>query len=81
MALRAFVMYLGTLILVRLGKKRFMGQNSAFDVVLLFILGSVLSRGVDGTAPMWGSFMAGLALVACTGSPHSSHFDLHSLAI
>ena len=63
MAARAAIMYLGTLFIVRIGKKRFMGQNTAFDVVLLFILGSVLSRAVNGSARMMPTFVAGLVLI------------------
>ena len=34
MALRAVVVYTATVVMVRLGKKRFMGQATAFDVIL-----------------------------------------------
>lgn len=34
MALRAVVVYIVTVLIVRLGKKRFMGRATAFDVIL-----------------------------------------------
>src|SRR3954454_23283480 len=43
MALRAVVLYVVTLLMVRLGKKRFMGQSTAFDVILGIMLGSIVS--------------------------------------
>jgi uncharacterized membrane protein YcaP (DUF421 family) len=63
MALRAFAVYFFSLLIVKSGKKRFMGQNSALDVVMVIILGSVLSRGINGTAPFVPTLAAGVALV------------------
>ena len=51
MGLRAVVVYVVTVIVVRLGKKRFMGQATAFDVILGIMLGSIVSRAVTGNAP------------------------------
>lgn len=64
MALRAFVIYVTAILLVRLGQKRFMGKNTAFDVILGIILGSVLSRGITGNAPLVPTVAAGSMLVA-----------------
>ncbi|QAY79420.1 DUF421 domain-containing protein [Sphingosinicella sp. BN140058] len=52
MALRAVVIYLVTLVIVRLGKKRFMSRASAFDVIVGIMLGSIASRAITGNAPM-----------------------------
>ena len=64
MALRAFVIYVTAILLVRLGQKRFMGKNTAFDMILGIILGSVLSRGITGNAPLLPTIAAGAMLVA-----------------
>jgi uncharacterized membrane protein YcaP (DUF421 family) len=48
--LRALVIYLGGLALLRIGDNRFVGKSTAFDIILGFILGSILSRGVNGSA-------------------------------
>src|SRR5918996_4895698 len=45
-ALRAAVVYVVTVFIVRLGKKRFLGKNTAFDVILGIILGSTASKGI-----------------------------------
>jgi uncharacterized membrane protein YcaP (DUF421 family) len=63
MALRAVLVYVAGLIIVRLAKKRFMGRHSAFDSVLLVILGSVLSRAINGTAAFFETLGASLVLV------------------
>jgi uncharacterized membrane protein YcaP (DUF421 family) len=64
MALRAAVTYAVTLAIVRLGKKRLMGSNTAFDVIVGIILGSTVSRGLTGNAPLASTLAAAAALVA-----------------
>jgi uncharacterized membrane protein YcaP (DUF421 family) len=64
MALRAVVVYVVTVVVVRLGKKRFMGQGTAFDVILGIMLGSTASRAITGTAPFFPSLGAAAMLVA-----------------
>jgi uncharacterized membrane protein YcaP (DUF421 family) len=52
MGLRAAIVFVVTLTIVRLGKKRFLGRATAFDVILGIMLGSIVSRGVTGNAPL-----------------------------
>lgn len=63
MALRAFVVYVFAFLAIKSAKRRFMGNNSAFDFVMVIILGSVISRGINGAAPMMASLAAGAVLV------------------
>jgi uncharacterized membrane protein YcaP (DUF421 family) len=60
---RAIVVYVVLIGYVRLGKKRFLGQATAFDVILLIIIGSIASRAISGTAPFVASLAGTLALV------------------
>jgi uncharacterized membrane protein YcaP (DUF421 family) len=62
--LRAIFVFLVWLVIVRLADRRLMGKYSAFDVVLAVMLGSVLSRAINGSAPLWGTLSAAAALVA-----------------
>ena len=64
MALRAIVVYGVTLLIVRLGKKRFMGRATAFDVILGIMLGSIVSRAITGNAPFFPALVAAGVLVA-----------------
>jgi uncharacterized membrane protein YcaP (DUF421 family) len=64
MALRAVVVYIATVVMVRLGKKRFMGQGTAFDMILGIMLGSTVSRAITGTAPFLPALAAAAVLVA-----------------
>ena len=52
MALRAVIIYVVTICIVRIGKKRFMGGATVFDVILGIIVGSVASRAITGNAPL-----------------------------
>jgi uncharacterized membrane protein YcaP (DUF421 family) len=63
MGLRAIVVYVVTVIVVRLGKKRFLGRATAFDVILGIMLGSVVSRAVTGNAPFLPALVASALLV------------------
>ena len=64
MALRAGVVYAAMVVAVRLGKKRFMGQATAFDVILGIMLGSLASRAITGNAPLGPTLAAAGALLA-----------------
>jgi uncharacterized membrane protein YcaP (DUF421 family) len=61
--LRAAITYLVGLAILRLGRNRFLARESAFDVVLAFILGSVLSRAINGTSPFLLSLAASVLLI------------------
>lgn len=60
MGLRAAVVYVVTVFMVRLAKKRFMGRATAFDMILSIMIGSIVSRAVTGNAP----FLPALAATA-----------------
>ena len=62
--LRSVIVYAAALMMVRIGEKRFMGKNTAFDVILGIILGSVVSRSVNNNDPIVPTMAAGFALVA-----------------
>lgn len=64
MAIRAVIIYIAAIALVRIGEKRFLGKYTALDVILGFMLGSVLSRAVTGNAPFFETILgAALGLV------------------
>ncbi len=63
MAVRAVLIYVGALIVIRLGKKRLFGQSAAMDVVLSVMFGAVASRAINGSATLLPSLGACLVLV------------------
>jgi len=50
MSLRACIVFIWGVAIVRLGDRRLLGKNAGFDVLLIVVLGSVLSRAVNGQA-------------------------------
>ena len=64
MSLRAILIYLVGWAILRFGGNRFLGRQTAFDIVLGFILGSTLSRAINGTAPVFVTVAASALLVA-----------------
>ncbi len=63
MALRALLIYGVTLALVRLGSKRFLSEATAFDVIVAIMLGSVMSRAINGSAPFVPTVLGGVVLL------------------
>ena len=72
-AVRAVVIYLAGVIIVRMGKSRIISRVTTIDVLLGFILGSLLSRGITGHASLSGTLISSAALVA-------THFAMTRLA-
>lgn len=61
--LRAAVVYLVLIAYVRVGKKRFLGEATAFDAILVIVIGSVASRAISGTAPFVSSLAGTFVLI------------------
>jgi uncharacterized membrane protein YcaP (DUF421 family) len=57
------LVYALALLLVRIGSKRFLSQATAFDVIVAIMLGSILSRAINGSAPFIPTILASAALV------------------
>ena len=62
MALRTAVIYALTLVLVRLSSRRLLAKPSAFDVIVAIMLGSIMSRAINGSAPLVPTLAAGAVL-------------------
>jgi uncharacterized membrane protein YcaP (DUF421 family) len=63
MSLRAVIVFVVTLVYLRFASKRFLGRYTAFDTVLAVVFGSVMSRGVNGSAPFGSTLVAGAVLL------------------
>jgi uncharacterized membrane protein YcaP (DUF421 family) len=63
MSIRATLIFIYALLLVRFGGKRVFGKNTSFDIVLGVILGSILSRALTGNAKFLPTLAAAATLV------------------
>jgi uncharacterized membrane protein YcaP (DUF421 family) len=64
-AARTIVIYFVGLMIVRVGKSRLIARITSVDIILGFILGSLLARGITGSASISGTTVASAAIVAC----------------
>jgi len=62
-SLRGVIIFLITLVMVRLSSKRSLAEKTAFDAIFLVILASILSRAVNGTAGFFTTIGGGFVLV------------------
>ena len=63
MCARAVLVYIALITIVRFGKKRSLGEATAFDAILVIIIGSIAGRAITGGAPLFPSLAADAALV------------------
>ena len=63
MAIRAAIIYTLMLLLVRVSNKRFLSRATAFDVIVAIILGSVMSRAINSSAPLVPTLAASAAIM------------------
>jgi len=70
---RAALIFCYGLLLVRVAGRRIFGKWAALDIVVSIMVGSNLSRAVTGNAPLLGTMVASIVLVAL-------HFALWHLA-
>ncbi|MGK7392578.1 MAG: DUF421 domain-containing protein [Candidatus Cyclobacteriaceae bacterium M2_1C_046] len=62
-SIRAFIIFLVAIFLVRISNKRIFGKHSAFDIVMGIMLGSILSRAITGNSPFFLTILAATVLV------------------
>src|SRR6476619_5247967 len=63
MSIRAFVMFIIALIFIRLGGLRLFSKKSAFDNVIVIMLGAVLARGIVGASPFFSTVAASAIMI------------------
>jgi uncharacterized membrane protein YcaP (DUF421 family) len=62
-SLRGVIIFIAALIVIRMGSKRSLAEKTAFDAVFLVIIGSMLSRAINGSAPFFPTLGTGFVLV------------------
>ena len=62
-SIRGLIIFVITLVMVRLSSKRSLAEKTAFDAVLVVIIGSMLARAINGSAPFLPTLGGGFILV------------------
>lgn len=63
LAARAAVMFLVSLMLLRLSGMRPFGRDNTFDTIITFLIGGILSRGVVGATPFFSCIAGAIAIL------------------
>jgi len=75
--LRGLMIFIVGLIIVRVGDRRSLSQKTAFDALFIVLLGSVLSRAINGSGPFWLTIGSSFALMLihrlCAFIAHRNH--------
>ena len=76
-SIRGFAIFVIGLALVRIGDRRSLSEKTAFDAIFIVLIGSMLSRAINGTAPFFTTIAAGVVLMvihrACALGACKSH--------
>lgn len=63
-SLRGIIVFIFTLVMVRISARRSLARRTVFDTVFLVILASVLARAINGSAELLPTIGGGFAMVA-----------------
>jgi uncharacterized membrane protein YcaP (DUF421 family) len=76
-SLRSLFIFVIGLAFVRIGDRRSLSEKTAFDAIFIVLIGSMLSRAINGTAPFFTTIAAGIVLMvihrACAFGACKSH--------
>lgn len=78
---RAILVFFAGLAIMRVGNRRFLGKATPFDVMLGFVLGSVLSRAISGTAAFFPTIAGSLVIVLLHRLLAAVVFRAHRLGV
>jgi uncharacterized membrane protein YcaP (DUF421 family) len=62
-SLRGFFIFIVGLALVRIGDRRSLAEKTAFDAIFIVLLGSMLSRTINGPAPFFPTIAGAIGLM------------------
>jgi len=80
-SLRGVIVFVATLIMVRLSSKRSLAEKTAFDAVLLVIIASMVARAINGSSPFFPTLGTGFVLVVLHRLLGLAAFYSHGLGI
>jgi uncharacterized membrane protein YcaP (DUF421 family) len=81
MSLRALLVFFFAIFLSRIADRRLLGKSAGYDIMVLVILGSVLSRAVNGQAAFYPTLGASLVLVLVHRAIGTLAFHSHLFSV
>jgi uncharacterized membrane protein YcaP (DUF421 family) len=64
MSVRAAVLFIITLVLIRAGGVRIFGRRSSYDVIIMITMGAILARCIVGASPFLPTVCAAIVMIA-----------------
>src|ERR1700746_2101568 len=80
-SVRGVIVFIAALIMVRLSSKRSLAEKTAFDAVLVVIIGSMLARAINGSEAFFPTLGAGFVLVFLHRFFGIAAFYLHAFGV
>lgn len=62
-SVRALIIFFIGIVLVRIGDRRSLSQKTAFDAIFIVLIGSMLSRAINGSGPFFMTIASGLVMM------------------
>lgn len=81
MAWRTLVVFVCAVLFARLAERRLLGHMAGFDIVVLVILGSVLSRAINGQSAFFPTLGASVLLVGLHRVLAAAAFHWHGISV
>jgi uncharacterized membrane protein YcaP (DUF421 family) len=79
-SVRAIIVFLTTIVMVRVADKRFLAKLTALDAIVGFILASMIARAINGSSPLVPTLAGGFVVILlhrlfCKIAFRSDRFD------
>jgi uncharacterized membrane protein YcaP (DUF421 family) len=81
MLLRGLLIFASTIIIMRLGKRKFFGRNTAVDIILAVMIGSIASRAINGSGYLLSTVLTVAFLIFCHAFLSILTVKFHKLAV
>lgn len=81
LSMRGILVLFVALVLMRIGAKRALAGKTPFDMVLIVIVGSLLSRSINGSGPLFGTIAASFVLVVLHRALAFMAYSWHPLGV
>ena len=78
---RGVLVLFSALILVRIGAKRALARKTPLDMIMIVIVGSLLSRSINGSGPLFGTIAASFVLVVLHRGLEFLAYSFHPLGV
>ena len=78
---RGVVILFTSILLVRIGAKRAMARKTPLDMVMIVIVGSLLSRSINGNGPLFGTIAAAFVIVVLHRLLEFLAYSYHPLGV